>query len=433
MKYFAALLLLFCTGLSRAQSLYFPPLTGSTWETTDPATLGWCPDKIDSLLTFLDDTDSKAFLLLKDGKIVIEHYFGTFTRDSVWYWASAGKTITSMLVGIAQEDGLLDISQPTSTYLGTGWTSLTPAQESAITVRHQLSMSTGLDDGAGDPDCTLPSCLVYKAAPGTRWAYHNAPYTLLDSVIRNTTGQTLNQYTTQKIKTKTGMTGLWVKSGYNNVFVSTARSMARYGILMQNGGQWNTQTVLGDTAYFRQMTHTSQTLNRSYGYLWWLAGQSSFMIPQSQLVFNGSAMPAAPNDVIAALGKNGQILNISPGTGLVLVRMGQQPDGQSFYISNVYNDKIWQHVNALSCNSSSVSENTVLKMPIIFPNPAEDMLYLSVDNQIFEHTILYNNRGQKLREYQQIDRIDVSELAPGLYFVRRQTDNAVQTSSFIKK
>ena len=54
-----------------AQSLYFPPLSGSAWDTIAPAQLGWCPNKIDTLLQFLEDENTKAFLVLKDGKIVI--------------------------------------------------------------------------------------------------------------------------------------------------------------------------------------------------------------------------------------------------------------------------------------------------------------------------------------------------------------------------
>lgn len=418
---------------SQAQTPYFPPLTGNTWETTDPATLGWCPEKIDSMLAFLEETDSKAFLILKDGKIVVEHYFGTFTQDSLWYWASAGKTITALLTGIAQEEGALDINQPSSTYLGTGWSSLTGPQEAAITVRHHLTMTTGLDDGVPDVDCTLPSCLQYEAAPGTRWAYHNAPYTLLDSMIRSATGSTLNGYTNQKLKNKTGMTGLWLKVGYNNVYYSNARSMARYGILIQNRAVWNTQTVLGDTAYFNQMTNTSQNINLSYGYLWWLAGKSSFMIPQSQFVFNGSAMPAAPNDLVAALGKNGQILNIVPSRGLVVVRMGNQPDNNSFYISNVYNNQIWEYINDLDCAGGlSVAEQDVATWQV-FPNPAEDVLYLSKDNTVFERIFLYDSKGTEISRHTNQSAVPVSGLLPGYYVIRLESAGKTNHASFIKQ
>lgn len=434
MKHFFTLLLL--TGFSFAgvcQTLYFPPLTGSTWETTDPATLGWCPEKIGVLLDYLGQNDTKAFIVLKNGKIVIEKYYGAFTRDSVWYWASAGKTITSMLVGIARENGQLDINRPSSDYMGTGWTSLPPQQEAQITVRHQLTMTTGLDDGVPDMDCTLPGCLTYKAAPGTRWAYHNAPYTLLDSVIRSATGLSLNAYTTQKIKSKTGMTGLWIKSGYNNVYVSTARSMARYGLLVLNRGVWDTQAVLGDTAYFGQMTRTSQNINLSYGYLWWLAGKSSFMLPQSQFVFNGSAVPNAPDDMVAALGKNGQIINVVPSRGLVLVRMGNAPGSGSSLVSNVFDNEIWAKMNDLSC-TSAVPEYGTQTTVKVFPNPVRDVLYLSADNQaVYDRITVYDHTGREINTGSHQNTLDASALPAGLYFLRMETQGKVFGSSFVKQ
>jgi CubicO group peptidase (beta-lactamase class C family) len=199
---------------------YFPPLTGNSWDTLAPEQLGWCRDSIQPLYSWLENTNSKAFILLKDGKIVLEKYFGTFTADSFYVWNSAGKNITAYAVGIAQAEGFLSINDATSAHIGSGWTSLTPLQENAITIRHQLTMTTGLDDNVSDVYCTDPSCLTYLAAPGTRWAYHNAPYTLLDTVISSATGISLNNWVYSRIGSKIGMTGLFYPIGYNNVYVS---------------------------------------------------------------------------------------------------------------------------------------------------------------------------------------------------------------------
>ena len=177
----------------------------------------------------LEDSNTKVFIMLKDGKIVLEKYFGTFVQDSVWYWASAGKSLTSFLVGLAQEEGFLTISDTTASYLGDGWTACTAEEEEKITIRHQLTMTSGLDDYVPEPFCTLDTCLQYKADAGTRWAYHNGPYTLLDDVMEAATGQTLNSYFNQKVRIPTGITGIFLPSGYNNVFYSKPRSMARYG------------------------------------------------------------------------------------------------------------------------------------------------------------------------------------------------------------
>jgi len=359
----------------KAQTLYFPPLSGAgQWDTISPASLGWCTNKIEPLYDFLEQENTKGFIVLKDGKIVLEKYFGTFTKDSLWYWASAGKTLTSFLIGKAQEDGYLSITEPSSRYLGEGWTNCTPGQEEKITIRHQLTMTSGLDDGVPDNHCTLDTCLNWLADAGNRWAYHNAPYTLLEKVLETSTGTEVNTFTQQKLKARTGMTGFWLTIDYDNVFFSIARSMARFGLLIQNECVWNNDTLFHDTAFIRQMTNTSQPLNNSYGYLWWLNGKSSYMIPGQQIVIPGSYAPQAPADMFSALGKNGQILSISPGKGILFVRMGNQPNSPSSEITTVFCNEIWEKLNEIMCNSNSIPHDLPLSTRLsIYPNPVNDM------------------------------------------------------------
>lgn len=370
MKKLACIIPIFCALALRAQ-LYFPPLQGNNWDTTNPSVLGWCQHKIDSLYDFLNLQGTKAFIVLKDGKIVLEQYFNGHDQNSSWYWASAGKTITSFLVGIAQQEGFLNIQNPSSDYLGAGWTSCTPSQEQDIKVWHQLTMTSGLDDGVSDLACTLPSCLQFLAPAGSRWSYHNGPYTLLDAVISSATGLSLNQYTTQKLKNPTGMTGAFFAVESNMVYFSTARSMARFGLLMLNNGNWNGNQIMTDQNYFNQMINTSQQLNKGYSYLWWLNGKENFMVPGSQFVIPGSLMPNAPSDMISGLGKNGQFVNVVPSQNLVLIRMGEEPSGS--LVPFLMNDKIWEYMNALTCNELGVSSQNVKEIRV-FPNPTDGLL-----------------------------------------------------------
>ena len=69
------LLVFFCGVISHAQNLYYPPLTGSVWQTSDAHALGWDTTLLQDLRLFLDTTDTKAFMVLKDGKIVLEVNF----------------------------------------------------------------------------------------------------------------------------------------------------------------------------------------------------------------------------------------------------------------------------------------------------------------------------------------------------------------------
>lgn len=405
--------LFFVVSFVQAQ-LYFPPLSGDTWETINPEDLGWCQNKIDSLYAYLDDQDTKAFIVLKDGKIVLEQYFNGHLQNTPWYWASAGKTITSFMVGIAQQEDFLNINNPSSDYLGAGWTSCTPIQETAITVWHQLTMTSGLDD-SGDLGCTLPSCLQYLAPVGTRWSYHNAPYTLLDQVILGATGSTLNQYTTQKLKNPTGMTGSFVQVDQNNVFFSSARSMARFGLLVLNNGSWNNTPIMTDADYFNAMINTSQSLNIGYGYLWWLNGKENFMLPSSQFTFPGSIMPNAPNDMVSGLGKNGQFCNVVPSQNLVLIRMGEDPGGSP--VPFLMNDRIWEYMNDLVCAESGIEKDELQFN--LFPNPSAGSVHLRTSEDQGIITIV-NVFGYVVHEQciESFDTVISFDAPKGVYVVR---------------
>ena len=403
------------TAINAQNPLYFPPVVGSTWETTSPQTLGWCAAKIDSMYAFLGSRDTKAFIVLKDGRIVLEKYYGTFTQDSAWYWASAGKTLTGFLAGIAQQDRLLNINDSTSKYMGVGWTSLPSAKERLITVRHNLTMTTGLDDIVPDPDCTLPSCFTYKVDAGTRWAYHNAAYYIVQDVIEKVSGLTMNQYTNQKLLAKTGITGLWL----NNIFFSKPRSMARFGLLMLNKGKWNQDVILSDTAYFRAMTNTSQNLNKSYGYLTWLNGKGSFMLPGVQIVSPTNLVPSAPADMYCALGKNDQKIYVVPSQNLVVIRIGDKAGNTSLNALSNFDNEVWQRLTTLSCTGVPTSEQFDNQLFTVYPNPVSDVLNINFNKEVtdFGGQILDIN-GRVLRSFNNQKNVNISDLPMGFYALK---------------
>lgn len=352
-----------------AQELYFPPLSG-TWEKVSPSSLNWCGDRIDSLVEFVGKTNGKAFIILKDGRIALEKYYGNFTSDSLWYWASAGKTVTSVLVGMAQAEGLMDLSKPSSSYLGSGWSSCTQEQEQNITVLHHLTMTTGIGFERNNDNCKEPTCLTYRASPGTIWDYHNACYLLLQDMVAKASGISYQQYYTRKLGMKLGMGGIW----YDGTLFSKPQAMARFGLMLLAGGIWNGDTILTDRQYETAMRSTSQDLNKSYGYLFWLNGKGSFMQPSIPFVYRTDLVPAAPDDMYAGMGKNDQRVYVVPSKGLVVVRMGDKATESLPAISG-FDDDLWNYINALPCGSTSVSDKPMHTLGPVWPNPASDEVH----------------------------------------------------------
>lgn len=234
------------------------------------------------------------------------------------------------------------------------------------------------------------------------------------------------------------MTGLFIKVDYNNVFFSTARSMARFGLLMLNKGTWNTTPVLSDTAYFNQMTNSSQSLNLSYGYLTWLNGKSSLMVPQSQITFPTSLSPDAPRDMYAALGKNGQIINVVPQQGLVVIRMGNNPD--NLLVPFTYNNEIWKRLNPVICTKTSTTEKgsdrSDAAAVVVYPNPFGSDLTIDFGNNNVSATLKVVNALGQVIKTEKINnttlQLPCADLPKGVYWIHIENGNNKWVKKVIK-
>lgn len=405
--------------LNAQNNSYFPPVQGTEWDTLHPEELNWCADSLLSLHAFLESTQTKAFIILKGGKRVYETYFDAFTQDSFWYWASAGKTLTAFLIGKAAEEGVVDIHKPSSHYLGVGWTAMDSAQESLITPFHQLTMTTGLDFTNPNANCTTPECLQYRSDPGSEWYYYNAPYLLLQDVIEAATNRSMNTYTFTTLAQQTGITGFWNNQG---VFFSRPRSMARFGILIANKGFWNGNTVLHDTSYLNAMVSPSQTLNPSYGYLWWLNGQPSYRLPVLTQLFTGPLTPEAPSDMFSAKGRDNQRLYIVPSQDLIVVRMGN-PDTEIPALGpSGFDNLLWKKLQNLECKPTHIGNpNTTRSNVYVFPNPGFGNYTIEGNNPVIQYTIK-NAVGQHVIQGVG-NEFNLSLYESGIYYVHILLEN----------
>ena len=325
------------------ETMYFPPIGSSTWETKTITSLGWNPSQVQPLLDFLELKNTKGFIVLHNGKIVMEHYFNGHTVNDTWQWNSAGKTLTATTIGIAQQENLININTSVSEYLGTGWTSEPLDKENLITSRHLLTMTSGIND---ENDLVILSNLTYLADAGTRWSYHNVFQKLMD-VVAVSSGQTFENYFNVKLKNKIGMNGFWNNGIIYKIYHSNTRSMARFGLLALNKGKWSNEQIINPT-YFNESITTSQNINPAYGYLWWLNGTSNFMLPGGQTSYSGSIVPNAPTEMYAAMGAADQRIYVIPSKKLVIVRMGEasNPANPNFAVSG-FDNELWQKINAV--------------------------------------------------------------------------------------
>ena len=328
---------------SKTDTLYFPPISGNNWETTSPSSLGWNTDSLKSLKKYLAERHTKAFIILVNGKIVVEEYFNGHIANDSWEWNSSGKTLLAVTTGIAQQEGLFNINNKVSDYLGKGWTSETPDKENLITCKHLLTMTTGLNDNR---QIIRKSGLTYLADAGNRWSYNNVFQKMFD-VVAAASGKNFETYFNEKLKNKIGMDGYWREGFIFTIYHSTARSMARFGLLELNRGNWNNEQIL-NKAYFNESINSSQTINPSYGYLTWLNGKSQYMLPGSQKNYPGYLIPNAPADMFAALGAKDQKLYIIPSKKMVIVRMGEAAYSiNPSFAKSGFDNELWGKINGV--------------------------------------------------------------------------------------
>jgi CubicO group peptidase (beta-lactamase class C family) len=122
--------------------------------------------------------------------------------------------------------------------------------------------------------------------------------------------------------------------------------MARFGLLNLNRGTWDTTPILEDQTFFTEATTSSQDLNPSYGYLYWLNGKTNYKIPGSEELYQGKLIPNAPDDLFAGLGAFDQKLYVVPSQGLVIVRLGDSADADELG-PTTFDNNLWEKLNAL--------------------------------------------------------------------------------------
>ena len=341
-------------------TLYFPPAKGQ-WEKIDPAKIGWNPAKLQEALDYAGKNKSSGVIILYRGRILAEQYWplnpkGKTAADqpnpyfhmrlgknakghAIEDVASVQKSITAMLVGIGQHKGLLEITDPVHKHLGKGWSKAPAAAEAKITIRHLITMSSGLNPR-----------LQYVAPAGTKWFYNSGAYSKALTCVSKAAKMDANELTKKWLTEPLGMNDSrwavrpWLKSVRTDAnrfgFATTVRDLARFGLLMLANGNWKSKNVIEDKAFLKAAISPSTKLNPSYGYLWWLNGgpfvaRGDGQNKQGRLIF------AAPKDMYAARGKLNRQLYILPTYQLVITRLGDQ-------CSSSFNTELFKRIRSAS-------------------------------------------------------------------------------------
>ena len=278
---------------------------------------------------FLSETDTLAFLVLHDDRLVYERYFDGATRASLQTSFSAAKSFVSTLVGIAIDEGLIEsVEDPVTDYLPE--LAARDPRFRQITLRHLLTMSSGIryreagfpslgDDtytyyGVDLRDLALNRVRI-EGPPGIGWQYNNYHPLLLGLVLERATGTSVSGYMATRLWQPLGAeaAATWnldsERSGFEKMESGlNARPVdyARFGQLFLHNGEWNGRRIVSEN-WVRAATGAEPTAESAYyhgyRYFWWLDVNRPGRF--------------------YAFGKYGQYIYVAPDADAVLVRFGR--------------------------------------------------------------------------------------------------------------
>jgi CubicO group peptidase (beta-lactamase class C family) len=314
----------------------------AAWRTARPEQVGLDDGILRGLVSRLQSSSVPglhSLVVVRNGYLVVEEYFNGSRQGDVHTMQSVSKSVTSLLVGIAADQGKLHLDD-TLLSLFPAYTDLQAVDErkQAITVRDLLTMRSGIDfyespypgsplqvlnDSRGDW-IRLVLDRPMNAAPNVLWQYNSGGVIVLAGVLRNTTGENPIAFAHRNLFEPLGISGeRWATSPYDGLphtgggLALRAIDLARIGYLVLRHGRWRDRQIVSE-GWLAQSTTPYTTRPRAfgshvtdYGYLWWL------------LPLDGSGNTSARDGVVyTAAGALSQWLFVVPKHDIVVAVTG---------------------------------------------------------------------------------------------------------------
>ncbi len=312
----------------QAPGSYAPELLNDGWTIGDATDLGLSDEHLRNIQSMLHDEENffntKSLLVVKDGKLVFESYIQSDEdRDHVGHLQSITKSITSLTFGILRSEGYFsDLDQPLYELIPNDFPN--DASKRSITIRHLLTMRSGLDI---DNDIFSVEIYVKKPDnparyildlplyddPGARFYYRDCDPHLLSYTIGQVTGRSTESWAAEKIFEPLGIEDYYWGSDVQGTSMGghglhlRPRDLAKIGQLVLDNGRWNGEQVV-DSSWVASSTQlqisTPDDYSWDYGYYWWRLNEY---------------------DGYSAWGHGGSFITVIPSKNIVLV-LTSMPD-----------------------------------------------------------------------------------------------------------
>jgi len=314
--------------VSLEENLQAPPNLNDGWKVSDPEAQNIDAAAIADLITFIHEKPQNihSLLIIRNGKLVAESYFGGWNRHRLHTLRSASKSFVSTLFGIAQDQGYVqDLGEPLYDYFP-DYPDLENGEKSEIRLKHILTMSAGFEwdeksDGHDDQEAFERSdhrlqYLFDKSiahTPGEVFVYNSALPVVQASIIDQVVGQDIPALAQASLFEPLGIKDYYWRVDKNDGLITSigplflcTRDMAKLGQLFLDDGLWNgKQVVSQEWVQEATATHIGNEDNQTgYGYNWWTG---RFELRDGRMT-----------RIFFARGSGGQYIFVAPGFNAVV-------------------------------------------------------------------------------------------------------------------
>ena len=328
------------------------------WQTCNPEQVGMDPEKLKNVYDYVANPiiRTEGLVIVKDGYIVAESYFGEFSTTQRHSSFSIAKSFISALIGIAINNmSISGIDKKVYEYFDQWQTINTDERKKNISIKHLLTMSSGLEWNETDYYNDTSSNDVFKMGatndfisyvlekssqydPGTHWRYSSGDSMLLSGIIQIATGQTAYNFARPNLLDPIGLSDIvWTSDPAGHTvggwgISATVREYAKFGYLYLNNGNWNGTQIVPETWVNESLTKVSDNINY-YAYQWWLG-------PALDSYINSGL----PEKIYIAWGIYTQQIFIIPEHDLVVMRVADDP-GSDEWSEVTFLQKIISSIN----------------------------------------------------------------------------------------
>jgi CubicO group peptidase (beta-lactamase class C family) len=338
-----------------------------------------------------DGTKIHSLLVVSEGEVILDAYFYPYDGSTVHDQASVTKSVMTTLIGIAADQGKLDLDAPMLSFFPDRTIANLDARKERITVRHLVSNTAGMecihhpDEPTNRAMHASPNWVQFTldlpmvAEPGTTFAYCSPGMHLLSAILQQATGMTTLEFARANLFEPLGIHDVqWppdpqgITNGHGELYLHP-RDMAKLGFLWLYDGEWDGKQIVSREwvrAASQSQIATGPTYGEDYGYGMWIA------------------RPEEEPQYFAADGRGGQKVLVVPSMNLIIVTTG---GGFNFDDAVHYLVEAMGEGNPLPANPEGVADlekalDEVVQPPVAQPlPPLPDMARkISGNTYIFE-------------------------------------------------